>query len=46
MKYYSAIKRNDIGSFVEMQMDLEFVIQSKVNQKEKNKSEREKQIIY
>ena len=38
MKYYSAIKRNDIGSFVEMQMDLEFVIQSRVNQKEKTKS--------
>ena len=32
-----AIKRNDIGSFVEMWMDLETVIQSEVSQKEKNK---------
>ena len=37
MEYYSAIKRNEIGSFVEMWMDLETVIQSEVNQKEKNK---------
>ena len=37
MEYYSAIKRNEIGSFVEMWMDLESVIQSKVSQKEKNK---------
>ena len=37
MEYYSAIKRNKIGSFVEMWMDLETVIQSKVSQKEKNK---------
>ena len=36
MEYYSAIKRNDIGSFVEMWLDLESVIQS-VSQKEKNK---------
>ena len=28
MEYYSAIKRNDIGSFVETWMDLETVIQS------------------
>ena len=28
MEYYSAIKRNEIGSFVEMWMDLETVIQS------------------
>ena len=34
---YSAIKRNEIGSFVEMWMDLETVIQSEVSQKEKNK---------
>ena len=27
-EYYSAIKRNEIGSFVEMWMDLESVIQS------------------
>ena len=37
MEYYSAIKRNEAGSFVEMQMDLESVIQSEVSQKEKNK---------
>ena len=35
--YYSAIKRNEIGSFVEMWMNLETVIQSEVSQKEKNK---------
>ena len=28
MEYYSAIKRNEIESFVEMWMDLEAVIQS------------------
>ena len=37
MEYYSAIKRNEIGSFVEMWMDLKTVIKSEVNQKEKNK---------
>ena len=37
MEYYSTIKRNEIGSFVEMWMDLETVIQSEVSQKEKNK---------
>ena len=37
MEYYSAIKRNELGSFVEAWMDLETVIQSEVNQKEKNK---------
>ena len=37
MEYYSARKRNEIGSFVEMWMDLESVIQSEVSQKEKNK---------
>ena len=37
MEYYSAIKRNEIGSFVETRMDLETVIQSEVSQKEKNK---------
>ena len=37
MEYYSAIKRNEVGSFVEMWMDLESVIQSEVSQKEKNK---------
>ena len=37
MEYYSAIKRNEIVSFVETWMDLETVIQSDVSQKEKNK---------
>uniref|UniRef100_A0A8C9BGX7 DUF1725 domain-containing protein n=1 Tax=Phocoena sinus TaxID=42100 RepID=A0A8C9BGX7_PHOSS len=37
MEYYSAIKRNEIGSYVETWMDLETVIQSEVSQKEKNK---------
>ena len=37
VEYYSAIKRNEIGSFVEMWMDLESVILSEVSQKEKNK---------
>ena len=37
MEYYSAIKRKEIGSFVEMWMDLESVIQSEVRQKEKNR---------
>ena len=37
MEYYSAIKRNEIGSFVETWLDLETVIQSEVSQKEKNK---------
>ena len=37
MEYYSAIKRNEIGSFVETWMDPETIIQSKVSQKEKNK---------
>ena len=37
MEYYSAIKRNEIESFVETWMDLETVIQSEVSQKEKKK---------
>ena len=37
MEYYSAIKTDEIGSFVETWMDLESVIQSEVSQKEKNK---------
>ena len=37
MEYYSAIKREEIGSFVEMWMDLESVTQSEIRQKEKNK---------
>ena len=36
MEFYSAIERNKIGSFVEMWMDLETVIQSEISQKEKN----------
>ena len=40
MEYYSAIKRNEIGSFVEMWMDIETVIESEVSQKEKNKYRR------
>ena len=36
IEYYSAIKRNEIGSFVETWMDLETIIQSEVSQKEKN----------
>ena len=31
MEYYSAIKRNEIGSFVETWMDLESVIQSDIS---------------
>ena len=37
LEYYSALKRNEVSSFVEMWVDLEFVIQSEVSQKEKNK---------
>ena len=37
MEYQSAIKRNEIGSFVETWMDLESVIQNEVSQKDKNK---------
>ena len=37
MEYYSVIKRNKIGSFVDMWMHLETAIQSKVSQKEKIK---------
>ena len=37
MKYYSAIKRNEIELFAVRWMDLESVIQSEVSQKEKNK---------
>ena len=36
MEYYSATERNEIGSFVEMWMDLESVIQSGANQIEEN----------
>ena len=37
MEYYSAIKTNKIGSFLETWLNLETVIQSEVSQKEKNK---------
>ena len=37
MEYYSSIKRDVIGSFVETWIDLEIVIQSEVGQREKNK---------
>ena len=38
MAYYSAIKRNETELFVMRWMDLEFVIQSEVSHKEKNKN--------
>ena len=37
MEYYSAVKRNEIGSFVEMWMELERVIQNEISQKEESK---------
>ena len=37
VEYHSATKRHEIGSFAVMWMDLEFVIQSEVSQREKNK---------
>ena len=37
MEYYSATKRNEIWSFAETWMEPEFVIQSGVGQKDKNK---------
>ena len=37
MEYYPAIKRNKIVPFAKTWMDLEIVIQSKVNQKKKTK---------
>ena len=39
VEYYSAIKRNEIGSFVEMWMDIKTVIQSEVRKK-KTREER------
>ena len=36
MEYYSAIKKNKIGSFIEMWINIESVIQSEVSQKEKD----------
>ena len=37
MEYYSAIKRTEIGSFVETWMDLEIIILSEISQTEKDK---------
>ena len=37
MEYYSAVKGDEIESFVVMWMNLEPVVQSEVSQKEKNK---------
>ena len=37
MEYYSAIKRNKIELFILRWMDVWFVIQSEISQKEKNK---------
>ena len=37
MQYYSAIKRNKIGSFLVMWINLESVRQNEVSQKEKYK---------
>ena len=36
MEYYSAIKRNEIGSFVDSWMDLESVIQREVRKRKTN----------
>ena len=36
IEYYSAIKRNEIGSFVEMWIDLETVIQNEVRKRKTN----------
>ena len=35
-EYYSAIRRNEIGSFVETWMDLETVIQNEVRKRKTN----------
>ena len=37
MEYYSAIKKNEIMPFGGIWMDLEIIILSKINQKEKDK---------
>ena len=36
-EYYIALKRNQVGSFVELWMALESLIQNEVGQKEENK---------
>ena len=38
MEYYSVIKRNRVGAFVIIWMNLESAIQSEVSQKKKKKS--------
>ena len=38
VEYYSAMERNETGSFVVMWMDCESVIQSEASQKEEKKS--------
>ena len=38
MEYYSAIKKNEIMPFTAARMQLEIIIVSEVNQKEKNKN--------
>ena len=37
MEYYSAIKRKEVGSFVEARVNLETIIEGEVSQKERNK---------
>ena len=37
MEYYSVMKRNRIGSFVEMWKDLESIIQSEIRKRKTNK---------
>ena len=37
IEYYSVVRRDGIGSFVEMWMNLESAIHNEVSQKEKNK---------
>ena len=37
MEYYSAIKRNETGSFAETWMNVDSVMQSEASQKEKSK---------
>ena len=41
MKYYSAVKKNEVMQFSATWMDLETVILSEVNQKEEEKSKKE-----
>ena len=41
MKYYSAIRKNEVMPFAATWMDLETVILSEVNQKEEEKAKKE-----